>query len=141
MKKGLSSSPGLFLKNVEGSGRTLQTSRFYHIETFTLDHSPWCTFFLSMLLKKKYALLSRNGICREYAFFWSLFLLRFYSRYLSQKMMGKASAQDCFTGQGTYCVHFSLFYTNVQILYTICTLLKLYINVHWVSSGKKIQGI
>ena len=39
--------------------------------------------------------------------------------------------------QGTYCVHFSLFYTNVQILYTICTLLKLYINVHWVSSGKK----
>ena len=38
--------------------------------------------------------------------------------------------------QGTYCVHFSLFYSNVQF----CTLLKLYINVHWVSSGKKIQG-
>ena len=42
--------------------------------------------------------------------------------------------------QGTYCGHFSLFYTNVQILYTICTLLKLYINVHWVSSGKKYKG-
>ena len=27
--------------------------------------------------------------------------------------------------QGTYCVHYSLFYTNVQILYIICTLLKL----------------
>jgi len=25
---------------VEGSGLALQTSRFYHIETFTLDHSP-----------------------------------------------------------------------------------------------------
>ena len=34
-----------------------------------------CTFFVSMLLKDKYALLSRNGICREYALFWS----RFYS--------------------------------------------------------------
>ena len=31
--------------------------------------------------------------------------------------------------QGTYCVHFSLFNTNVQIFYTICTLLKLY-SVH-----------
>ena len=38
--------------------------------------------------------------------------------------------------QGTYCVHFSLFYSNVQF----CTLLKLYINVHWVSSGKKYKG-
>ena len=36
-----------------------------------------CTFFLSMLLKDKYALLSRNGICRDYALFWS----RFYSDF------------------------------------------------------------
>ena len=45
------------------------------------------------------------------------------------------------TGDLLCTIHFSLFYTiNVQILYTICTLLKLYINVHWVSSGKKYKG-
>ena len=39
--------------------------------------------------------------------------------------------------QGTFCVHFSLFYTNVQILFTTCKLLKLYIVFH---QEKKYKG-
>ena len=32
--------------------------------------------------------------------------------------------------QGSYSVHFSIVFINVQILFTICTLLNLYTNVH-----------
>ena len=77
-----------------------------------------CPFLLRFDLDKWdltqniYALLSRSGICRKYALFWSPFLLKFDSdkwdltqtwlRHLSKKMAGKASVFDnvrCLIGQ------------------------------------------
>ena len=59
------------------------------------------------LTQNIYALLSRSGICRKYALFWSPFLLRFDSdkwdstqtwlRYLCKKMAGKASDVTLFS--------------------------------------------
>ena len=52
------------------------------------------------------------------------------SRRANPSLDGRLSntGNDDFLGiiQGTYCVRYTLFYTNVQVLYIICSLLKLY---------------
>ena len=42
--------------------------------------------------------------------------------------------------QGTYSVHYSLYFIVYNILFTICTLLKLYTIGHVAGSGKKYKG-
>ena len=43
--------------------------------------------------------------------------------------------------QGTYSVHYSLIFIVYNILFTICTLLKLYTIEYITESGEKKQGI
>ena len=43
--------------------------------------------------------------------------------------------------QGAHCVHYSLIFIVYTILFTICTLLKLYTIGYIAGSGEKKQGI
>ena len=58
-------------------------------------------FFFYMLSWNKYALLSRNGLCREYALFWSCLdsdltqISQIWLRYLVKKKTVKASGVYC----------------------------------------------
>ena len=64
----------------------------------------------------------------------------FWFTYSGENINSSCQSSQDLLRQGTYSVHYSLYFIVYNILFTICTLLKLYTIGHVAGSGKKYKG-